>query len=364
MANTTLVVHNTAEFNAALNKVGATGGTIQLAAGNYSQLILNGSDFKYKVSITSADSSHQAVVNYIKLTSAGNVSFSNITVNNTNSPDSYGVRVNKSHDVSFDNVTVTGTAGSASDGRHNGVLVQWSNHVDVKNSKFTWVADGIDTANSDHINITNNAFDRVSADGVHSAATSQINIINNNFTNFDSMVGFHADPIQFLTQGTKVASSDITIKGNLIYAGSFSAPQSGIFMRDEVGSLAYKNVTISDNTVIGTGWNAILINHAAGALTVTNNLTASWTGTSCGTSNIQNMSGGITLNGTSGAAVKEFGNTAQWYHNDAGATFFNAAQNKIIGSPTDHGLSLIQSWYDSHSAQATNLSTSLLGFLH
>jgi hypothetical protein len=101
------------------------------------------------------------------------------------------------------------------------------------------------------------------------AEISNAKIVDNVLKNFSPIAGDHPDAIQFWTQGTKTASQDVLISGNLIMRGE-GGPAQAIFMGDEVGTLPFERVTVSNNLIVGTGLNALRI-HGAKDLTLSNN---------------------------------------------------------------------------------------------
>ena len=364
MSGTTILVNSTAALTTAIAKLGNTGGTIELASGSYGNLVINGAHINNNIQIESQNSGSEASFNYIKINNTQNISFSYVAVHAVGSPDTNSIRINNSHNISFDHITVSGDVNSSPVGRENGMMIQNSQNVSVSNSGFSWLADGVDISNVQNLTIKDDALSFISQDGIHAANAQNVLIANNNLTNFDSIAGFHSDPIQFLTQGTTTQSSNITITGNLVYIGSDTAPQSGVFMTDQTGNEAYKNVTITDNTFIGTGWNAVYLSHAVGAVDVSNNVVSSWAGPACGTTTVQaKMEAGISLFGMSGASVTEVGNSAQFYNNDPGSSYYHAASNTVTTSPTDHGIAALHAWFAENTALAPTLSSALLGFV-
>jgi hypothetical protein len=358
----TIVVHNNAEFTAAVAKVAAAGGIIQLAPGNYAPLIFNGNKFANRVAVTSLDASAPAKVSYIKMTNSSNIIVSNLVVDGTDSTaDSWCARSNLSTNITFSNVRFVGAAEGVMTNRHGGLLIQNSSKVEVITCGFEWNSSALNVNKSDHVNIYGNAFNNMNGDAIQCAAVDTINIVSNNFCTFDSLPGYHADPIQFFTSGTTVSSKNITIASNLIYIGDSTAPQSGIFIQDETTTLPYENVTIVNNIAVGIAWNSIVVKNSAGNLIVKNNIVSTWPGPSCGIPDIRDLSARIQLTSTAAALVTMEGNKAQSYIVDKGSTFLDTTKNPTIKGATDKGISLIKDWYTKNPLP--NISKALMKYL-
>ena len=144
------------------------------------------------------------------------------------------------------------------------MVLKNSSYVTVSNSHFHELSDAINPVGNQAVTFTGNTFDLLHDDGIAGGDNTQITISNNLFTSFDHTGSVHPDAIQFWTAGTTKSSSDIVIKDNVIDRGSGVAVQ-GIFLNDEVGTLPFKNVSITNNVVIGEMYNGIAILHATNA---------------------------------------------------------------------------------------------------
>src|SRR6185312_333330 len=133
-------------------------------------------------------------------------------------------------------------------------------NMSITNSTFQGLLDGLVQTRTDHSNISDNLFMRMGGDGIDSAQVSYVTINNNDFTAFQTG-SQHPDAIQFWTEGASVASHDITISGNVYIRGAEPASQDaqGIFLNDEVGNLPYSNVKITNNTILGSMYNGIML---------------------------------------------------------------------------------------------------------
>ena len=189
---------------------------------------------------------------------------------------------------------------------------------------------------NDHLQISGNSFHDLALDGVHGGGCSYVTISGNAFTDFYAPDGAHPDAIQIWTTNTTTAAHDIVITDNLITRGD-GVPMQGIFVTDQVG-LAYKNVTISGNMLVGTRYHGITVLDGQD-VTITNNTVASY----------PDMISWIRLENVDGATVD---------HNSA-ARFTQLNDTNISVSdfnellPTiDQALQLAQQWLSTHSGIA------------
>ena len=88
----------------------------------------------------------------------------------------------------------------------------------------------------------------------------------------------HADMIQFWTNGADFATTDVTIRGNLLFAGPGGATQS-IFMRNDMvdrglagKELYYRNIRIEENVIINGHTHGITLGETEGAVIADNTL--------------------------------------------------------------------------------------------
>jgi hypothetical protein len=88
----------------------------------------------------------------------------------------------------------------------------------------------------------------------------------------------HADMIQFWTNGAEFATTDITIRGNLLFAGPGGATQS-IFMRNDMvdrglagREMFYRNIRIEENVIINGHTHGITLGETEGAVIANNTL--------------------------------------------------------------------------------------------
>lgn len=265
-------VSTAAELMAAAARAQA-GDTIALAAGSYDKVVLRNIKFDFPVTITSATSASPAEITGLKAHGIENVTFRNVVFADKDASTAYDFEVKNAAGVSFDGVVIRGEDGEAGYAS-NAFMVRGSRDISITNSEITHLRYGINMLDNSGVTITGNYFHDMRADGFHGGGLSNVLIADNVFTDFHPEPGDHPDAIQFWTAKQTVSAENITITGNVIHRGDGAAIQ-GIFMGDETNALPYKNVTISDNLVVGGMYNGIHVERADG-LSVTNNIVAGY----------------------------------------------------------------------------------------
>jgi hypothetical protein len=276
----TIAIANRAQLTAALSK--AVGGeTFVLAPGSYGSISIDDRHFKATVTIRSADAANQAKFSAFTIDESSNIALSSLDVGRAmqKHEKDYGkmVMVTDSRNISLDDMTIHGSLDRNSHNDGWGMLVSDSANVRVTRSDFTELHRGAVFQRSSRLTVEGNHFHHLRSDGVNFAAVEGVLVKDNRFNDFFFKGRDHPDAIQFWTAGTNRASANITITGNQIFQGSGKQLQ-GIFMRDELGHLPYKNVTIDNNLVYTNDhWHGIGINGVQG-LSITNNTVVSRTG--------------------------------------------------------------------------------------
>jgi len=258
----TLIVKDTAGLTAALKSAQA-GDTIKLAAGDYAQFNLSGVKVAGEgVVVTSLDPANQAKLNGFMLGDCSGITFRDLELKSASTAVN-PYQILKSTQITLDKLDIHGSLDGNPQNDGGGVLIRESSKVTVTNSEFHELNYGVAHVDTQGVTIDGNNFHEIQEDGVRGGGSSQIAVTNNLFSNFAPVGGDHPDAIQFWTSLTKASAVDITVSGNLVLRGEGSAIQ-GIFFRDQVGTLPYKNVVITDNLVVGGMANGIMVNGADG----------------------------------------------------------------------------------------------------
>lgn len=268
-------VASNAQLTAAL-KVAASGDEIKLAAGTYSNVKILSMNFGDGITISSADSNNPAKITSFMVKNSTGITFSDVDLTPVAGSNDNSLAIIDSKDIHLDHVTLTGPDGDA--GMNMSPLtIRTSSDVSITNSEFTHVRNAVHLMNNTDVTISDNYFHDIRSDGIRGGGNSDLTITNNYFTDFHPQgevggTGDHPDAIQLWTTGTTKSAENIVISQNVFYAGTGSAIQ-GVFLRDQVGTLPYKNVTITDNVVVGGMTNGIAVEHVVGG-TITGNLVA------------------------------------------------------------------------------------------
>jgi hypothetical protein len=259
---TTISVSDQAQFLAALGNAQA-GDTIELAAGNYGTLSLDGSKYvtkylKYtgEVTITSASATDKAVIEGLSLNAASNITFKNVVFDYASATSTGGTPflVNSSKYITFDGVTFDGEIKDGY-GSGTGIKITQGNDIVIENSVFTDYRKGIEAWAVKGLTIENNSEQNISYDGIVTGHVVGMTIRDNTIAvNSNPAEDQHRDGIQVWNQGTKAPSSDILIEGNTITATDTTT--HGIYMGNADAKSAtdftefYSNVTIRDNLIL------------------------------------------------------------------------------------------------------------------
>jgi len=251
------------------------GETFLLAPGGYS-LKLSGKSFATPVTITSADPANRVQINYMKLASVAGITFRKIDFARGAVPA--GTDVNSqtiamgvgSSNLSFDQVYVHGSLDGNARNDAVGMIFNGGSNIAVTNSRFQQLGRAAQFFGISAVTVAKNDVREIRSDGFDFSAVSNALIDGNFFTNFQRVATDHPDAVQFQTAGSSRSSADIVIRNNVLLPGSGNGTQ-GIFMRDEVGTLPYKRVTIANNLLVGNGMeNGITISNGAD-ITITGN---------------------------------------------------------------------------------------------
>lgn len=324
-------VSTAAELIAAA-KAAQAGDEIKLAPGEYAAVALKGILPTGTVKISSADPSNPAVFSDLVVSGSSNLAISNIKlVVPDNSYTWYHFQIVSSSNVSISNSLFDGP------GLHpvqdtSGLTVRDSTGVAIDGCEFQNLVFGVGFGGSKNISVTNSVFHDIRVDGIRGGNNSQVNFSNNFFTNFQPDLADHGDAIQIWTTSTGVPASDISITGNTIVRGAHGGAFQGVFIRDQIGTMPFSNVTVADNIVIGGSYNSIALDGVLSGTVSGNSVIA-----------FPDQDAWIrTKNTTDKLSVS--GNTAFNY-----VTQFNElGDNSVASAVTDGGLAALQTWAANH----------------
>jgi Ca2+-binding RTX toxin-like protein len=242
------------------------GDTISLAAGDYGEVSIDNVNFSQMVTITSASGS-QAVFDGLAVTGSSGLAFNHLTFSTVGTvnagPDAYANPFSfaNSQKININSVTVTGDPSLLPANQPNGLLIRYSSNIHVVGSKFQYVHVGLGEFFNNNIVVSHNIFHHIGNDGIDNAGSSYVEISDNTFRRFEHGDSTqHPDAIQFWTTGTTASATNIDVSNNLINLNKGTLAQ-GVFITDDVGTLPYQNVTVTNNMIIGALGNGIALNH-------------------------------------------------------------------------------------------------------
>ena len=315
-------------------KAAVSGDIIKLASGSYSSVLLKYINPTGNITITSADPLNPAVFNDLNLGNSSNITLSNVVFQTpANSMVWYNFQVLYSSNINLTEILADGPGMNPIQDT-TGLIVRWSNGVHISNSEFRNLVNGVVFLDNTNISVADSYFHDMRRDGIDSGGNSKVAFTNNFFTNFHPNAADHPDAIQFWTANTTTVASDILVSGNVIVRGATGSPIQGIFIKDEVGTLDYQGVTITNNLVLGGLYNGMNLDGIASGV-VSGNQVLEFTDQA---SFIRTMN--------SGAQLSLFGNTATAYVTQID----ELSDNTRVAALSDGGLAVLDAWKLTHTA--------------
>lgn len=260
----------------------ATGGeTIQLAPGNYGDLVVRDKQFAQDVTLTGG------IFSSVALVSTSHIHFDRTAVlfapsmsSTSNSP---GVRIDRSSDIAFTNSTVTGGPSvngvpyesTALDATGNviglpvgkGITITSSTNVMIANNDVSKFDKGIVFAVSDVVSVVGNQVHDLRTSGILGSGGAGLVITGNHVWNSNPWsyggAGDHGDRIIVWTD--KIPVTGLVISDNLLEQGT-GAALLGIYLDDNGKGLGFKDVTISGNTLRDGQGQGVLLENVSGAI--------------------------------------------------------------------------------------------------
>lgn len=314
-------------------KAARPGDEIRVAPGNYADVAFKGIKPAGMVTITSADLANPAVFSDFLVSGCSNLSIAGLKMLvPDNSRVWYPFQIQSSSNITVSNTVFDGPGLNPVQST-SGLSVRDSQSIAIQSCEFKNLVFGAGFSNSTKISVSDSVFHDIRVDGIRGTGNSQVNFSNNLFTNFRPNDGEHADAIQMWTTSGGAPASDITISGNTIVRGENGKAIQGIFLRDQIGGLAFNDVVVKDNIVIGGSYNSIALDGVASGL-VTGNKVLAFT----------DQDAWIRTRNTTEKLVLT-GNTAFKYLTQ----FDELGDNALTPAVTDGGLEALQAWSLTHA---------------
>jgi len=334
----TTTVSSVDQLNTAL-KTAHAGDVIQLAAGTYNAVALNNLHFDGgAVTITSADQSHEAVINGLSVNGSSGLALDHLDVG----PGTSGlVTVSNASNIALSDLTIQGSGLTAG----TGVSIRGSTDVSVTHSDLSQLYSGMGLLDNSGITISDNNIHDIATDGIITGGTSNMVVSGNSFTDFHPAAGAHPDAIQFFAYNG-VESSNILVDDNIVTRGA-GDPIQGVFVENT------NHIEITGNAMSGTMYNGISVSATTDAL-ISDNFLQGYT----------DMGTWIMTRGAS-ANVSVIDNTVPTVVNYAANGVnpnFVQSGNSIIGSAAIGDTSAMETWLSHHAASTASLNDSF--FLH
>ena len=332
----TYTVSTTTELLSVLRSA-RSGDVVQLESGTYSAATIRGLNLG-NVVIESKYPDQPAVFTNLQIHDSSGLTFRDVDFSlSLVAGNIYPVLVMRSNDVRFDNVHVHGSLDDnpGNDGI-TGLMVRESRNVTVTNSEFEQLKWGIAHLDSRGLNFSDNAFHDLQTDGIRGGGSSDVLIAYNSFRDFYPAPGDHPDGIQFWTTNTTQAVRNIVVTGNEIVRGDGAYVQ-GIFFRDEVTTLPYENVTITNNIVIGGMYNGIMVDGGLN-LTISGNTVVG----------LPDMNSWIRLQNVTNVWLED--NRSTHYIHSVNVNRLYQSGNETIARATDGGLEALRLWREDFSS--------------
>lgn len=268
-------VSSVTQLTGALSKA-QSGDVIQLASGTYSNVLLNNYKFSGNVTITSADPTKPAVFTDMLLKGSSGLTFKGLDFSNPVPGKDFAFQIQTSSNITLDHLTVHGPNNMGSGQEVGLMMVRATTNVTVKDSEFYNGIHGLSILDNKGLTVANNYFHDLRTDGVRGGGNSNLLVTQNTFTDFHPAAGDHPDAMQLWTNNTTASATNITFSDNLVVRGT-GDPIQGIFMRDIVGNLPFKNLTVTGNMIVGARYNGIAVEHVDGG-TISGNTVAGYVG--------------------------------------------------------------------------------------
>ena len=347
---TTFNVSSVSQLTTALSKA-QSGDVIQVASGTYSNVLLKNYNFAGNVTITSADPTKPAVFTDFVLKSSSGITLKGMEFSNPVPGKDFAFQIQTSSNVTLDHMKVHGPNNMGSGQEVGLMMVRGTTNVTVKDSEFYDGIHGISMLDNNGLKIANNYIHDLRTDGLRGGGNSNLLVTQNTFTDFHPAAGDHPDAMQLWTNNTTASATNITFSDNLVVRGT-GDPIQGIFMRDIVGNLPFKNLTITGNMIVGARYNGIAVEHVDGG-NISGNTVAGYVGETSWmrADNSANLS---VTNNNSTSFISQLQNSA------------GVNGNTQIASIMDLGIGVVSAWLSSHigfSSHWGGTDTALMHYL-
>lgn len=272
-ANVLLSAADPATLAAALSS--AQGGeTIAVGAGDYGDVAIKGRKFSPPITIIAADATQPPRLRSLVIDHVEGLVLEGLSVERgpANPLTDYAIHIKFSSRVRLRGLDVASAPNGIAGDDGFGVMIRDSKDVSVVEGAIHDVFRGVASLDNDDVTIAGVAFSRMGSDGVVARGALRLTIENNTFRDADLVdpVRFHPDAIQLWSRGASRANADVVIRGNSVFRGAGDATQ-GIFVK--APELTTRNLTIENNRIDQSMWQAIYVENADGVVIRNNRVT-------------------------------------------------------------------------------------------
>ncbi|WP_293679433.1 right-handed parallel beta-helix repeat-containing protein [uncultured Phenylobacterium sp.] len=235
-----------------------SGDTILLKSGLYSPISLANLNFSSSVTIASEAGGVAAKLAGLKISNCSGLAFRDLefVVNPAGGTNQF--LVSGSQNIHLSGLDVHGTLDGNPQNDAAGLELKYSSNITITDSEFHELYYALGHRDISGLTVIDNTFHNLRMDGIRGAGTSNLEIASNTFRNFHRAVGDHSDAIQFWNSPTVPFVSKLNIHDNIILRDD-GTPMQGIFLNIDNGTQYYRDVSITQNLIVGASYNGISV---------------------------------------------------------------------------------------------------------
>lgn len=283
-----IIVHNSQELSAAINKLSdGAGGTIEVvnAGEAYSISKYRAGTDAGEIRVVAADPEDRPVFEQVKLVQGQNIVFSGMSFDSVGSTlEGKDLQILKCKDITFENSTFFNASHGFYTGKDDGAelggslgLVRDSSGFVFSGNQVSNYYQGLAVIDSIGTVVVDNTFLKMTGDGLRLSGVQDTLIEGNLFADFNGSTQNvnHSDMIQVWSAPyNKLNTENLTIRGNVFNSSDGMATQT-IFIKNETYSetdVKYKNITVEDNTIYNGHVHGVAIADSSGVVVANNTL--------------------------------------------------------------------------------------------